>query len=267
MYSISATILILGLKNTGKKTFQTVLVNKFVSILPRNFRAFLKNNSIHTIDVHPNFSLKNVENKIGKDTKLIIYMVDGSNEKSFVHAKQEFLNLFNLIKNKSVPLLILVNKVDLEISPNLITQIIEDFELTEIVDYKWMIHKISAKTGEGLENCLQWVYETITGSAFPSPLFIRDLFVFRADGVLLGKMKNGSIKDPCLHSGLLAALEILAQENLNGSLDILASGSQKIVFSRRRDLIGVIIINGETAIAMAKHLLEQVLTKIEKRKT
>ncbi|MFX0093209.1 MAG: ADP-ribosylation factor-like protein, partial [Candidatus Hodarchaeota archaeon] len=152
---MSGVIALFGLKNTDKKTLRTFLKENASDMFPRTFKQFFEDLNIQIVDLKPNHSLKDAWDKLSKDEiKLVIYIIDGSDETTFTSAKHEFSKLSRFIKFNKIPLLILVNKIELEISPNLITRIIEDFKLCKFVNRKWLVHKICTKTGDGKKECL-----------------------------------------------------------------------------------------------------------------
>ncbi|MFX1254525.1 MAG: ADP-ribosylation factor-like protein [Promethearchaeota archaeon] len=259
---MTGVVALFGLKNAGKKTLIAILKEKGLSGFPGIFQYVFQELDIQSVDLGPK---KAVWLKLLGDNavKLVVYILDGFDKKSLGSAKQEFLKALRFIKNKSIPILILINKTDLELSPDLTPQIIKDFKLLQLVDRKWLVHKISARTTDGVKEALQWIYESLTGNKFPSSFLVKDLLVFSAVGVLLGKAGKGSIKDPHTQSSLLAALEVVAKESLDRTMDALTLGDDKIVFGRKKDLIGVIVTNKDSDTSFTKDIINHVLDKIE----
>ena len=67
-------------------------------------------------------------------------------------------------KLEGVPLLIFANKQDL-ISALSAEEISEGFDLTSIRDRPWNIQPCSAKTGDGLQEGMEWVVGQVDDSA------------------------------------------------------------------------------------------------------
>ncbi|MFX0060605.1 MAG: ADP-ribosylation factor-like protein [Candidatus Hermodarchaeota archaeon] len=259
---MTGVVALFGLKNAGKKTLIAILKEQGLSGFPGIFKFVFQELDIQIVDLG---SKKAVWLKLlGDNTvKLVVYMLDGFDKKSLVPAKQEFLKILRFIKNTTIPILILINKIDLDISPDLTLQIINDFKLLQLVDRKWLVHKISVKTTNGVKEALQWIYESLTGNKFPSSFLVKDLLVFSSTGILIGKAGKGSIKDPHTQSSLLAALEVVAKESLDHTMDALTLGTDKIVFGRKKDLIGVIVTNRDSNTSFTKDIINHVLEEIE----
>ncbi|MFX0094268.1 MAG: ADP-ribosylation factor-like protein [Candidatus Hodarchaeota archaeon] len=262
---MSSLVTLFGLKNAGKKTFLANIIEKDFSMLSETFRHVLRELelTVQVFDLDPNSPMDSWSQSIQNgEIRLVIYMVDGSDQTAFNLAKQEFLKLLEHIKKNIQPLLILINKIDLDFTPDLTVQIIQDFKLLELVDRKWLVHKISNKTGEGLKEGFQWIYEVLTGNKVPSTLVIDDMLIFSFTGDLIAESGKGKIEDPYLHSGLLAALEIVSQKTLDGKMDALTLGDKKFVFGREKDLIGVLVTNRDADNTFAKKIIKRVLKEI-----
>ncbi|CAL2046423.1 unnamed protein product [Caenorhabditis brenneri] len=93
-------------------------------------------------------------------TKVLIYVVDSSNEERLQDTREELFGLLEEPELAKCPLLVVANKQDL---PNALSseELTEKFHLESIRNRKWHICGTSAQTGDGLNDGLKWVKEHI----------------------------------------------------------------------------------------------------------
>jgi ADP-ribosylation factor-like protein 3 len=93
----------------------------------------------------------------------LVYVVDAADRKRFEEAQGELLRLLEDEKLSNVPTLLFANKVDLlQAAP--IEDITEAMALANITSRNWTIQACSAKTGEGLQEGMEWIIKAIQSS-------------------------------------------------------------------------------------------------------
>eukprot|EP00826_Nyctotherus_ovalis_P042478 TRINITY_DN4373_c0_g3_i3.p2 TRINITY_DN4373_c0_g3~~TRINITY_DN4373_c0_g3_i3.p2 ORF type:complete len:129 (+),score=23.27 TRINITY_DN4373_c0_g3_i3:309-695(+) len=90
----------------------------------------------------------------------LVYVIDAADKPRLEESRDELASLLQEDTLAGVPLLIFANKQDLlhAISPE---DIVTSMGLEEIKDRYWSIFACSAQTGEGLQDGVQWLIETI----------------------------------------------------------------------------------------------------------
>lgn len=96
-------------------------------------------------------------------TDALIYVIDSADRQRMEEASVELNQLLDEEKLSHVPVLIMANKQDLlnALSPSEITT---ELALNELRDRNWTILGCSAKTGEGLQDGMEWLVEQINQS-------------------------------------------------------------------------------------------------------
>ncbi len=84
----------------------------------------------------------------------LIYVVDSSDPTRLGEAATELHKTLPLMKN--VPLLILLNKKDLKNTLSSV-ELMQAFKLLQITDRKWFVQDVSAITGDGLYEGIEWL--------------------------------------------------------------------------------------------------------------
>lgn len=93
-------------------------------------------------------------------TNVIIFVVDSSDRERIDIARRELHTIISEEELTRTKVLILANKQDIEGCMD-IDKIASELKLTTIKDRMWSIQKISAKTGEGLEQSLNWIKRSV----------------------------------------------------------------------------------------------------------
>lgn len=90
-------------------------------------------------------------------------MIDSADRRRMEETSVELQQLLDEEKLSHVPLLVLANKQDLlnALSP---AEITAELNLNELRDRTWNILPCSAKTGEGLQESMEWLVEQINTS-------------------------------------------------------------------------------------------------------
>lgn len=93
-------------------------------------------------------------------TDALVYVIDAADERRLLESGSELNLLLQEEKLAGVPLLIFANKQDLEgaMTPQ---KIAETLQLHLIRDRTWQIQGCSAKTGEGIQQAMEWMVRQI----------------------------------------------------------------------------------------------------------
>lgn len=92
-----------------------------------------------------------------QDSNMMIYIIDAADEVRFEHSKVELWKIIDRYELEGVPLLILVNKIDLPFSLTTEKDIIEHFDLNEITNRMWDLLFISVADNINIEKSLNWL--------------------------------------------------------------------------------------------------------------
>ena len=160
-----ARILVLGLDNAGKTTILKTLSEEDIThIMPTqgfNIKSLVQEGfKLNVWDIGGQSTIRPYWRNYFDHTDALIYVVDSADGKRFVEARDELNNLISEAKLNNVPLLVFANKVDLQfsVSPE---QITEQMALADITNRNWQIMACSAKSGEGLQEGMEWVIKAI----------------------------------------------------------------------------------------------------------
>jgi small GTP-binding protein len=93
-------------------------------------------------------------------SNIVVYLFDVADTQRYDEAKDAFYSIMNLYDTKNLPLLFLVNKIDLkpEISKE---ELIKYFELDKIKDRKWDLHLLSVEKNLGVNTSINWIMEQV----------------------------------------------------------------------------------------------------------
>ena len=87
-------------------------------------------------------------------------MIDSSDKSNELISKRELNKLFDHKEIKDCVFLVLANKQDLKDCMS-VEEVINAFELQEVVGNTWSIYGISTKTGKGIDEAFDWLIDTI----------------------------------------------------------------------------------------------------------
>lgn len=161
-----ATVTICGLDEAGKttiirylvsgehkETYPTLGVNREVIDLP--------NLELDIFDLGGQVDFRPLWSEINEKSDALIYVVDGANYLRLDESKEAFHTIIKTQIRKRIPVLILLNKVDLD---NTIprTEFVQHFDLLQF-DITWAVFETSAITGEGLYGAFEWLVGKIQG--------------------------------------------------------------------------------------------------------
>ncbi|CAO1626777.1 unnamed protein product [Jaminaea pallidilutea] len=159
-------ILMLGLDSAGKTTILYRLqIGDVVSTIPTigfNVETLAyKNVKFQVWDLGGQTSIRPYWRCYYGGTKAVIYVIDSSDHARLALSKSELHSLLNEDELKSAKLLVFANKQDVQgaASP---AEITEQLGLTKLKDREWTIVKSVAIKGEGLDEGMDWLVNSIT---------------------------------------------------------------------------------------------------------
>jgi len=156
-----ARILVLGLDNSGKTTILKRLSDEEISdIMPTqgfNVKSLIQNGvTLNVWDIGGQKSIRPYWRNYFDHTDALVYVIDSSDQKRMEETGIELDQLIGEEKLESVPILIFANKQDL-MSAHSAEEISEGLNLVSINDRPWHIQSCSAKSGEGLQEGMEWI--------------------------------------------------------------------------------------------------------------
>lgn len=98
-----------------------------------------------------------------EQTDAMVYVIDIADRKRIEETGLELADLLEEDKLSGVPVIVLANKQDLvtALSPN---EVADGLNLYSIRDRPWQIQACSAKTGEGLQDGMEWLVKQVRPS-------------------------------------------------------------------------------------------------------
>jgi len=165
-------IMVFGLTNAGK----TTLINKLRDLIYSKVkfnnlnkgyleeRLFFENLSMTTFDLPLKRKFGKLWRYYMKKLDGIAFVVDASDSSKFNENKIQFHILTNNIKNKSIPLLIVFNKCDLETAE--IEKIMKNLDLQNLDFQTYKCFETNALTGQGILDSFTWIEKKILKRIF-----------------------------------------------------------------------------------------------------
>ena len=95
-----------------------------------------------------------------EQTHAMVYVIDSADRKRIEETGLELADLLEEDKLSGVPVIVLANKQDLvtALSPD---EVADGLNLYSIRDRPWQIQACSAKTGEGLQDGMEWLVKQV----------------------------------------------------------------------------------------------------------
>jgi len=95
-----------------------------------------------------------------EQTDAMVYVIDSADRKRIEETGLELADLLEEDKLSGVPVIVLANKQDLvtALSPD---EVADGLNLYSIRDRPWQIQACSAKTGEGLQDGMEWLVKQV----------------------------------------------------------------------------------------------------------
>ncbi|MFW9923817.1 MAG: ADP-ribosylation factor family protein [Candidatus Thorarchaeota archaeon] len=150
-----------GLDKAGKTTIINYLVKgEYTDTIPtlginREQIDFPKLR-LNIFDLGGQIDFRGMWNQINEKSDALVYVIDSTDHFRINETKEVFYNIINTQIEPEIPVLILLNKVDL---PQRISraQFISEFELDNIYNVmKWACFETSALTGDGIYEAFHW---------------------------------------------------------------------------------------------------------------
>lgn len=158
----TANIFIFGLDNAGKTTIinrlkQNIFTNPIPTTNINIVRLLFDNLSLTAYDAAGQQIYRKIWETHLKNQDGLVFILDISDGKRFPEATSELLRISNMPQVKSLPLLILFNKVDKKKIP--LETLIQSIELKKIQNNKRKIKTFytSAKNNEGIDEAFNWL--------------------------------------------------------------------------------------------------------------
>ncbi|MGH0118282.1 UNVERIFIED_CONTAM: hypothetical protein FKN15_049303 [Acipenser sinensis] len=158
-------IVLLGLDNAGKTTLLKKLASEDIStITPTqgfNIKSVASNGmKLNVWDIGGQRKIRPFWKKYLENTDLLIYIIDSADKKRFEETGQELSDLIEEDNLKAVPVLIFANRQDL-VTAAPASEITEGLNLHTYRDREWQIQACAALSGEGLQDGMNWICNTI----------------------------------------------------------------------------------------------------------
>ncbi len=199
----------------------------------------------------------------------IIFIVDSTDPEQFDLVKEEFWRSISL-KDKAdeFTILFLCNKTDLEESVDLETIInhLELFKLAEKENASFQFFKTSMKTGENVDDALQWLVNNAAKVVAKRRIDPHMFMLADTEGFpILEIDKMGLEEDPSLLAGFLSAIESFSQRifGKTGILQYLQSGDYKYVIRSDNKYIYSLIIQDSDSQEEARRLIDLISEQVE----
>mmetsp|Transcript_14454 Transcript_14454/g.23988 ORF Transcript_14454/g.23988 Transcript_14454/m.23988 type:complete len:192 (+) Transcript_14454:173-748(+) len=163
-----ARLLVLGLDNSGKTTILKKLSDEDISqIQPTqgfNIKSLMHDGfKLNVWDIGGQKSIRPYWRNYYDQTDALIYVIDSADRRRMEETGVELQQLLDEEKLSSVPLLVMANKQDL-INALGADEITSELNLGDLRERQWQILPCSARTGEGLQEGMEWLVEQINSS-------------------------------------------------------------------------------------------------------
>lgn len=157
-------LLLLGLDNAGKTTILKFVANEEPHVQPTqgfNIKSVQKDKmKLNMWDIGGQQTIRPYWRNYFTDTDVLIYVVDSHDTLRLEESATEFFDILNEEKLANVPVLVFANKQDLP-GASTHAQVARTLDLTSIKSREWQIQPCSGKTGEGVQDGMEWVMKHI----------------------------------------------------------------------------------------------------------
>ena len=163
-----ARILVLGLDNAGKTTILKKLSEEDAShIMPTqgfNVKSLQVDGfKLNMWDIGGQKSIRPYWRNYYEQTDCLIYVIDSADRRRLEETGVELGQLLEEEKMTGAPVMIFANKQDL-LNAQPASDISTALNLHTIRDRAWQIQPCSAKTGEGLQEGMEWIVNTMNAN-------------------------------------------------------------------------------------------------------
>lgn len=160
-----ARILVLGLDNSGKTTILKKLSDEDITqIMPTqgfNIKSLMHDGfKLNVWDIGGQKSIRPYWRNYYDQTDALIYVIDSADRRRMEEAGVELQQLLDEEKLSHVPVLVMANKQDL-LNALTAAEITAELSLNDLRDRTWQILGCSARTGDGLQEGMEWIVEQI----------------------------------------------------------------------------------------------------------
>ncbi|CAK9043001.1 unnamed protein product [Durusdinium trenchii] len=151
----------LGLDNAGKTTILQKMTEGDIShIMPTqgfNIKSIMQDGfKLNVWDIGGQEAIRPYWSNYFENTDALVYVVDSSDSRRLEESAKELAELLAQEKLVQVPVMVFANKQDL-MSAVPADEIVAALNLEAIGDRLWQIQACSAKTGEGLQEGMEWL--------------------------------------------------------------------------------------------------------------
>jgi len=158
-----ARILVLGLDNAGKTTILKKLSEEDISqIMPTqgfNIKSLVHGKfKLNVWDIGGQKAIRAYWSNYFESTDSLVYVIDSSDRRRLEESATELNELLAEDKLAGVPLLVFANKQDL-LQALPANEISESLGLHNVRERAWTIQACSAKSGEGLQEGMEWIVQ------------------------------------------------------------------------------------------------------------
>lgn len=161
--------MVLGLDNAGKTTILKAMSKEdYKHVMPTqgfNIKSLMQDNfKLNVWDIGGQKSIRPYWRNYFDDTDALVYVVDSADKARVGETNMELSNLMNEEKLEGVPTLIFANKQDL-LSAQSHEDLFTSLNLNQYTDRSLTIQPCSAKSGEGLQEGMEWLVEQINNNS------------------------------------------------------------------------------------------------------
>ena len=163
-----ARILVLGLDNAGKTTIMKKLSDEDIThIMPTqgfNIKSLTHGGfNLNVWDIGGQKTIRPYWRNYYENTDALIYVIDSADKRRTEETAAELNALLDEEKLAGVPVLLYANKQDLLNAVDA-SELSDSLNLHLIRDRTWQIQACSAKSGEGLQNGMEWLVKQMNES-------------------------------------------------------------------------------------------------------
>merc|ERR1711965_18821 len=158
-------ILMLGLDNSGKTSILKRLSEEDIThVMPTqgfNIKSLVHGEfKLNVWDIGGQQSIRPYWRNYFDNTDALVYVIDAADHRRIDESNQELAQLLSEEKLQGVPLLVFANKCDLRYAQEA-EDITSALNLEAVNDREYVVMGCSAKTGENLQEGLEWVVEKV----------------------------------------------------------------------------------------------------------